>query len=109
MKKLLIAFCSLASVVGAFGQGQIISANNGATAITNRLTGARAVIATRVGFYGNPNAAATPSSAGWVLAAGTTNLLAPGQFLGGTRIYSGFPIGTPAAFQVRAWLDWIVW
>lgn len=104
MKKLLFAFCSLAAVIGAFGQGQILSQNNAATAITNKVTGLRAATTTIVGFYGNPNPSATPSSPGWVLAGGTTNLLAPGQFLGGTRIYSGFPIGTPAAFQVRAWL-----
>jgi len=104
MKKLLSAFCLLGVTVCAFGQGQVISQNSGATAITNKVTNARAVVSTTVGFYANPNAAATATSTGWVLAGGTTNLFSAGIFLGGTRDYAGFPAGTAAAFQVRAWL-----
>ena len=104
MKKLLFAFCSFAAVIGAFGQGQILSQNDGNHAITNSTTGARAATGTMVGFYGNPNPNATTASPGWVLAGGTTNLISPGIFFGQTRIYQGFPIGVEAAFQVRAWL-----
>jgi hypothetical protein len=107
MKKLLVSFCSLAVAVGAFGQGQVLSQNSGATAITNNSMGqvaARAALSTRVGFYANANNNATPTSPGWILAGGTTNLTAPGVFLGGVRIYTGFLPGNAAAFQVRAWL-----
>lgn len=104
MKKLLVAFCVLGVTVCAFGQGQVISQNSSATAVTNRVTGARAAVATVAGFYANPNAAATATSPGWVLAGGTANFAAPGLFVGGTRDYAGFPAGTAASFQVRAWL-----
>jgi hypothetical protein len=104
MKKLLLAL-SLLGITGlAFGQGQLVSNNSATTAITNRSTNVRAVSTTIVGFYANANASATASSPGWVLAGGTTNLFAPGLFIGGTRTYAGFPAGTAAAFQVRAWL-----
>lgn len=104
MKKLLVALCAVGLTVSAFGQGQIISQNSASTAITNLMTGQRAVVSTMVGFYANPNAGAAAGDAGWVLAGGTTNLFSPGIFLGGTRTYSGFAAGTPAAVQVRAWL-----
>lgn len=104
MKKTLLAlFCALTAVT-AFGQGQAIFTSSGGTAITNVSTGARAIVSTVVGFYANVNSNALPSDPGWVLAGGTTNLTAPGLYVGGTRTFAGFPAGTMAAFQVRAWL-----
>jgi len=91
-----------------FAQGQVLFANNGATAITNFQTMQRAVTSTSVGLYvnPNPNANAWPSSSpGWLLLA-TTNLTVPGIFLGGiVTLPSDYYTDRTVAFQVRAWLS----
>ena len=87
----------------AFAQGQILFANNEATAITNITTAQPAITFTRVGFYINPNPSASPFTPGWVII-GYTNLNSPGIFLGGTRTLPGFPADTPVGVQIRAWL-----
>jgi len=98
MKKLLLTVSLLVAAVTAFGQGQVIFANNSATKITNSTTVAAADVSTIVGLYIG-NAGAAESSLTLIT---TTNMFAAGLFQGGTRTLTGWGAG-PVELQVRAW------
>ncbi len=109
MKKLLLTLCiTVCATSFLHAQGALVFQNNSASAITNVSTGLRAVVATRVGLYVNPNSAATTETAGWVAAGGFANLAAAGIINAGTRLLTNnganIPGGSPVAVQVRAWL-----
>jgi len=97
MKKLLLTVSLLVAAVTAFGQGQVIFANNAATRITNSVTGNSAAIGTMVGLYVGATGAAETS----LTLITTTNMFAAGTFAGGTRTLPGWT-GT-VELQVRAW------
>jgi len=97
MKKLLLTVSLLVAAVTAFGQGQVIFANNAATKITNSATANAAVAGTIVGLYVGATGAAESS----LSLITTTNMFAAGLFAGGTRTLTGWS-GT-VELQVRAW------
>ncbi len=97
MKTLLLTALLLAATTSAFAQGQLIFANNAATAITNFCTGP-APVATRVALY-----VGTVSDMNSLTMVGAvTNCFLPGRFSGGLRTLVG-TTGT-VLLQVRAWL-----
>jgi PEP-CTERM motif len=98
MKKLLLTVSLLVAAVTAFGQGQVIFANNTATKVTNSVSQTAAPAGTMVGLYiGNSGAAE-----GSLSLITSTNMFAAGLFQGGTRTLSGWA-GGPVTLQVRAW------
>jgi len=98
MKKLLLTVSLMIAAVTAFGQGQVIFANNGATRISNSVANAFAPAGTVVGLYGTVGNGALEGSLTLLT---TTNNFAAGLYQGGTRTTS-LP-GGAATLQVRAW------
>jgi len=98
MKKLLLTVSLLVAAVTAFGQGQVIFANNTATKITNGTTQVAAPAGTMVGLYIGTSGAAEGS----LSLITSTNMFAAGLFQGGTRTLAGWG-GGPVTLQVRAW------
>jgi hypothetical protein len=104
MKKLLLS-AGLAFVSATvFGQGQVVFANNAATAITNLMTGlpasgSSAQDDTQVALYVGSLFSAENT---FVAGGAATNCYLPGLFNGGTRTIAGWT-GT-AKLQIRSWL-----
>jgi len=111
MKKLILAASLMVVAVTAFGQGQLIMANNSATRIwadrggdgtTNGVgdTLLASGSASQVAIYALTGSGVAEGSL-VLQSTAITNLFSPGLFAGGTRTL-GVPAG-PATVQIRAW------
>jgi len=108
MKKLLLIASSALLAISTFAQGNLTFNNNGATAITNSVTGTPVANGTAVGLYYSTTAGAPDTAFTRAFGVGgsgnvSTNTAFNGQFFGGTRIINGVAAGEAANVQVRAW------
>lgn len=102
MKKLVCVVAAVAVTATAFGQAKLIFNNNTATAITNTVTGAKA-LNTTVALYFSTDTSAAESALSMDAAVKTNVLASGGLFLGGTRAVTGVATAVPILAQVRAW------
>src|SRR5687768_2282256 len=110
MKKLILSASLMIAAVTAFGQGQLIMANNSATRLwhdrdANGATNGTDTLwaagpTSQVAIYGLAGAS-QPEGSLVIQTGAITNLFSPGLFQGGTRTLA-IPNG-PASIQVRAW------
>jgi hypothetical protein len=116
MKKFITLAIALAGGLQAFGQGTIVFQNSSSSAISNRLTNARAAAGQvfNVALYylrdtGQASVttgdfdAGIGSGATSIISSNRTGLQGAGIYNGGTRTAGPQPWGGTGWFQVRAW------
>jgi len=107
MKKLLFLASAIFASLSAYGQGTVVFANSSGTAVTNILTGVRAVAGTTfmLQLYWAVDGTTDEGQFRAIGAEfnGITRFLGPGVFNGGAATAPLTPVGTFGMFQIRAW------
>jgi len=107
MKKSLLLASAIFASLSAYGQGTVVFANSSATAVTNILTGVRAVAGTTfmLQLYWAVDGTTDDGQFRPIGAEfnGVTRFLGPGVFNAGGATAPVTPAGTFGMFQIRAW------